>query len=149
NTAKQNPDPSLFIAPFVMSPSDPARLYVGTDALYRSTNSGGQFSQFSPHFPLQNSGFSCCISAVAEAPSNPNVVYAGMDNGRIEVTTNGGGNVVGNWSDKSPSPFPARFVTDIVVDPTNANVVYASVSGFGTPHVFKSTNAGGSWASIS
>src|SRR5439155_11294005 len=45
--------------------------------------------------------------------------------------------------------IPARWVTDIEVKPDDAGTAYATVSGFGTGHVFKTTNSGALWANVS
>jgi hypothetical protein len=50
----------------------------------------------------------------------------------------GGGS--SGWTNIS-SGLPSRGVNDIDVHPTNANIVYAAFSGFGGPHVYKTTNA--------
>ena len=38
---------------------------------------------------------------------------------------------------------------DMTVDPTNDEIAYITFSGFGTGHVFKTTNSGSTWADIS
>jgi hypothetical protein len=43
------------------------------------------------------------------------------------------------------SGFPNRYVTGIAIDPQDAAHVFASVSGFGTAHLWQSTDAGVTW----
>lgn len=45
--------------------------------------------------------------------------------------------------------IPDRIITSVVTDPKSTNIVYLTVSGFGTGHVFKSTDGGGNWYDIS
>src|SRR5438034_969707 len=46
--------------------------------------------------------------------------------------------------------LPTTVVTRIAVDPANADIAYATFSGFlNGPHVFKTTNKGGTWTSVS
>ncbi len=45
--------------------------------------------------------------------------------------------------------LPARFVSDIVIDPRSATTIYASLSGFRSGHVYRSTSGGGNWQDIS
>ena len=97
------------------------------------------------------------ISAAAFAPSDStSATYAfGTDAGQLRVTTNGGA----SWTDIDPTNgVPDRYVTALAFDPTNANILYVSLSGFdeGTPgqpgHLFKTLNAlaaSPTWSNIS
>jgi hypothetical protein len=87
-----------------------------------------------------------CITALAFAASDTSCgtyAFATAD-GRLRRTLNGGG----TWDDLDASnAVPDRFVTDLAFAPADANILYASLSGFdeGTPghpgHVFKTTSA--------
>ncbi len=132
-------DRALFIPPLVMDPADPNVLYFGTYRLYRTANRADQWSAISPD--LTNGG---AISAIAPAPSSPQTVYVGTSDGRLQVTTNGGG----NWALRN-SGLPDRYVTDIAVDAFDAQRAIATVSGFGSGHVFRTTNGGAQWTDIS
>ncbi len=44
--------------------------------------------------------------------------------------------------------LPERFVTSIVVSPSNATKAYLTVSGFGSGHVFRTLDGGSNWADI-
>jgi Abnormal spindle-like microcephaly-assoc'd, ASPM-SPD-2-Hydin len=92
------------------------------------------------------------------APSDARTVYAGAlvrdpTDSRIQVTTNAD---VPNpaWTNISAG-LPPRTVTQIAIDPANSQTAYATFSGFSgfrgdtQGHVFKTTNAGGSWTDIS
>jgi len=59
------------------------------------------------------------------------------------MTQNGGT----NWADITGS-LPDRYPVDIAVDPQNDSKVYSVFSGFGTSHLFKSTNSGDNWIDI-
>src|SRR5581483_592339 len=45
--------------------------------------------------------------------------------------------------------LPTRTITGITVNPTTPATAYVTVSGFGSGHVFKTTNTGGTWTDIS
>ena len=47
------------------------------------------------------------------------------------------------------SGLPNRWVTDIAVASSDPQRAYVTVSGFGTGHVFRTMNRGGSWQDIS
>jgi photosystem II stability/assembly factor-like uncharacterized protein len=132
-----------FIARLEKCPSNDDVFIAGTDNLWRSSNffSGGSPS-WSSNGPEMASG----ISALGFAPSDSTCsTYAfGTADGQLRLTTDGGG----TWKDVEPTNgAPNRYVTDLAFDPTNANILYITLSGFdeGTPgqpgHVFKSTNA--------
>lgn len=128
-------DPAvLFYAPLVRGPGNPNTLYYGSDRLYRSANSGTTMSLASQG-PIVAG---VPISAIAIAPQNDNVRVVGLRNGQVWATTTGSAtltNVTG--------PIPARYVGRIAVDPSNSNVCYVALGGFGLApgtHVWKTTN---------
>jgi photosystem II stability/assembly factor-like uncharacterized protein len=130
-------DPALFIPPLVGSLSNSSTLYYGTNKVYRTTDKGENWAAISPVFPGN-------VSAIAQAPSNAQVIYVGTSSGSVQVTVNGGT----NWT-QITTGLPTRFVTDLAVHPTDPNTVFVVFSGFGTGHVFRSANAGGAWTNIS
>ena len=129
----------LFIPPLVMSPSDPQTLYFGTVRLYQTTNRADLWQAISPDLTSGGS-----ISSIAEAPSDPSVIYVGTSSGDVQVTTNGGT----VWTAINAG-LPNRFVTDIAVDPTDSQTAYLTVSGFGSGHVFVTADAGMTWQDVS
>jgi hypothetical protein len=146
-------DPARFIPPLVMSPTTSSTLYFGTNRLYRTTNSATNWNAISADLsigtctpamgetPAATTG---CVTTIAEAKSNGQVVYVGTGNGILQVTTDGGL----AW-DRINAGLPNRAITYVAVDPTNSDNVFVTVSGFGTGHVWKSTNRGGMWTDIS
>ena len=134
-------DRALFIPPLVIDPTTPTTLYFGTFRLYRTTNRGDLWSIVSPSLTRTGSGR---VSAIAPARSEPDVIYVGTSDGYIQVTTNGGA----SWSPRIAG-LPDRYVTDIAVDAADATTAIATVSGFGTGHVFRTVDAGATWQDIS
>jgi hypothetical protein len=120
---------------------------LGTLNLWKSMNffSGSTASWFAngpenEPFPLST------ITAVAFAESDHTCsIYAFGDYvGHLRLTMNGGR----TWTDiNAAGSVPSRFISELVFDPTDADVLYVTLSGFdeGTPnrpgHVFKTTNA--------
>jgi photosystem II stability/assembly factor-like uncharacterized protein len=134
-------DNALFVPPLVMSRSSSQTLYFGTNKVYKTTNQGTnwQASGTTIVSEITNRG----VTAIAEAPSNANVIYAGSYDGIYKSTD-------GNATYASISTgLPNRVPTSLSVHPTDANTAFATFSSFGTGHVFKTTDGGTSWANIS
>ena len=104
----------LFITPFAMDPTDPDVLWTGGSRPWRTVDGRRRGSS-----PVRTSLGASRISAIAVAPSNPDVVYLGFDNGYVARTTNG--------RDASPSwqVFTAgltAWVSSVAVHPTDPDV---------------------------
>ncbi|HEV3341035.1 MAG TPA: hypothetical protein VG125_11785, partial [Pirellulales bacterium] len=99
------------------------------------------------------------MGAIAVAPSNPSVIYAGTGEANnsgdsyygdgILVSTNGG---TGWTLDKGPNDaFVRRAVSKIAVDPTNSNVAYVAISDLaanglgGNTGIWKTIDGGTNW----
>lgn len=135
-----------FYPPFVGNGVD-ATLYFGSWRLFTSTDLGFTWSPPAGFLDLTkgvNTNGADVLSAVAVARSNKNVIYTGSQQGRAMVSANGGR----TWSDVT-SGLPNRSITRIAVDPANPASAFLAVSGFGSSHVFKTTDTGATWVDIS
>lgn len=133
-------DNFLFVTPFVLDPNDRQRLWIGGTRMWRSDNGGLQWRQASTLVNGQ-------ISAVAVAPGNANRVVAGTHLGSIirhdDATTTTSATA---WTSTKPRD---GFVSWITFDPVDANVLYATYSGFGGgAHVWKSIDGGANWTAL-
>jgi photosystem II stability/assembly factor-like uncharacterized protein len=100
----------------------------------KSTNSGASWA------PL-NTGTFARVTALAVAPNNSAILFAGFPGEPVLLKSTDGGVT---WS-PSANGLPAYAnVTDIAVNPTNNAIVYASTDATGG--VYKSTDGGGSWS---
>jgi hypothetical protein len=137
-----------FIAPFVLDPNNTTTLYAGAAALWRTTNATSPTVTWSAIRPANFGN----ISAIAVAPSNSNVVYVGQTDGGIGKTTNATATTP-TWTDvdnnTSVNPLPDRYVTRIYCDPANSNIVYVAFGGFAFDNLWKSTNGGTTFVSVS
>jgi len=138
-------EPALFIPPLVMDPVIPQVLYFGTSRLYRTVDNAESWGAISGDL-TRSGGMSSQkgVSAIAIAPSDPQTIYVGTSDGNVQVTTNGGA----TWTPVI-SGLPNRWVTDIAVASSDPQRAYLTVSGFGSGHVFRTVNRGGSWQDIS
>src|SRR5262249_6687186 len=69
--------------------------------------------------------------------------YAAMLGG-IWKTTDAGA----NWAKLNTATLVSVRCTDLVADPTNADVMYASFGLFSTDGIYKTTNGGTSWTRV-
>ncbi|MEW6207525.1 MAG: hypothetical protein AB1631_04105 [Acidobacteriota bacterium] len=135
-----------FINTFMMDPSIPERLWTGGRSLWRTSDGASTWTQASAPLSIDRS-----VSAIAIAPTNSNRVIVGLSGSSI-----GGGFIHRNdaaLTSNSATAWPgvqprAGFVSWVTFDPMNENVAYATYTTFGGPHVYKSTDAGATWASI-
>jgi len=142
-------EPTNWSTPVVMDPNSSNILYFGTHSLYRTTDGANNWIKISPQLTDWLSGRRLgTITTIAAAPTNSNVIYAGTDDAHVWVSSNNGA----NWNNIS-SGLPQRWVTRVVVDPSDENIVYVTFSGLKwrdpQPHVFRSTNKGADWTDIS
>jgi photosystem II stability/assembly factor-like uncharacterized protein len=139
-------DTSEFFAPFVQSPSTPQTLYVGGQAIWRSTSGGTNWSFISNAYTSQY------VEAIGPSKSNSQVVYGGWSYGgssNVRVTQDGGS----TWADTAA--LPNRVITDLQVKTTVPGTAWVTLSGFNTTtpttsgHVFVTQNYGQTWTDVS
>ncbi len=163
-------------APIIVSPHNPAKIYFASYRVWTSDNRGDSWTAISgdltkgksdrARLPIMGktqgwdnswdlaamSDYST-ITSLAESPKQAGLVYAGTDDGIIQVTEDGGQ----NWQKidvGTISGIPTdAFVNDIKADMFDANTVYAALdnhkNGDFKPYLIKSTNRGKTWRSIS
>lgn len=147
-------DTTAFISPLAIDPSNPQTLYFGTYRLWQTRDSAGRWNAVSPDLSGGKKG---TIRAIAVAPSDSNVVYAGTSNSKIFTTTNAFNGAAALWNDRSAN-LSSRVITHLTVDPLNGATAYVTFSGFvaassSTPdlpgHIFKTTDYGANWTDAS
>ncbi len=159
--------------PILISHHDPARLYVASQQVWRSDDRGDSWRVVSGDLtrdedrllnPVMGRVWSIdapwdllamsmygTITSLAESALDENLLYAGTDDGMIQVSEDGGA----TWRRAGkPSGLPDHFyVNDLKADRFDRNTVYAVIdlhkAGDFRPLIYKSTNAGKSWQSIS
>lgn len=139
-----------FVAPYAISPANFNVIYAGGGTIYRSANKGTTWvlpkgitpvhaqSMFINTIGLSH--FSANTLAVATAPESPLITTKP----KVMLSTNGGD----SFSDVT-SGLPDRLIIDIEFDPNDANTFYVVFSGFGSGHVYRTTDLGSTWENIS
>ncbi len=139
-----NYEASDWETPFIMAPKNNATLFTGRQHLWQSVNGGGSWSTVSPLFVYNNNTY--FIESIGLSPANSQYYWAGLQGGKIQLTTNSGT----NWADKS-SGLPNGNVRSIVCSPTDKDWALASFEVYGTTlsRVRLTTNAGTTWTNVS
>ncbi|TAH43777.1 MAG: T9SS type A sorting domain-containing protein [Bacteroidetes bacterium] len=134
-----------FIAPFALSNSNPNVLYAAADSLFRSDDKGDSWT--TPQNSLLDGGNVALSIAISWTYSDSLYICTAPANSRpMSVQVSGdGGNTFTNVS----AGLPNRYPRDIAIDPRDSRIVYVAFSGFGSGHLFKSTNSGQTWTDIS
>jgi photosystem II stability/assembly factor-like uncharacterized protein len=160
-------------APLMISPHSNTRIYIGAQRLYRSDDRGDSWRAVSPDLTRQldrnklpvmgkvwsvdavsknvSTALYGNISAIAESPKQEGLIYAGTDDGLVQVTEDGGK----TWRkiEKLPGVPDNSYVQRIVASQTEANTAYVVFenhqNGDFKPYILKTTDRGKGWASIS
>jgi hypothetical protein len=137
---------ALFIAPFMVDPNAGNVLVAGGTSLWRTTNDAVSWGQTrAPQNLLSGAPGNSQCSALAIAPGNSNLIWAGYTDGRISRTN---GSNVTLWSDvqaNGATPPPNRWVTSIAINPKNSNEVFVTVGGNTTDTVWFTADNGANW----
>ena len=159
-------------SPILVSPHDPARLYFASQRVWRSDDRGDSWRTISGDlsagqerltmpmmgrvwsvdslwdlFAMSNFGN---VTSLSESPLVEGLIYAGTDDGRLQVTEDGGA----NWRPvEAFSGVPAgSFINDVKADLHDADTVYLVLddhkNGDFSPYVVKSSDRGRTWRSI-
>ncbi len=161
-------------APILVSPHNPARLYFASARVWRSENRGDSWTAISEDLTRDQERITLpimgrqqswdapwdvgamsnynTITSLAESPVQEGLIYAGTDDGIIQVTEDGGSNwrkIETGYISGIPS---TAFVNDIKADLYDANTVYVALDnhkyGDFKPYLIKSTDKGHTWRSI-
>ena len=109
-------------------PNDPNHWLIGasTGGVWQTLDAGATWT------PLTDTQASLAMGAIAFAPSNPNIIYAGTGGERLFVQ--GGAGLLkssdggSTWTLLATSTFAKKSFTDIWVDPTNHRPPYQQLS---------------------
>jgi photosystem II stability/assembly factor-like uncharacterized protein len=159
-------------APFIISPHSHTRLYMGSQRLYRTDDRGNNWKAISgdltrqtdrnkiplmgkvwgPDAVAKNTSTALYgnLSAVAESPRKEGLLYVGADDGLVHVSEDGGA----SW--RKIESFPGvpkdAYVARIRASQHDANTAYIAFenhqNGDFAPYLYKTTDAGRTWTSI-
>ena len=130
-------------------------LYFGGNHLFRSLDRGDRWEKISPDLTHGKPGASPdmghTLTAVAESPRRPGLLYAGSDDGRVHVSRDGGA----SWADvsaKVPGVPGDRCIARIECSRHADHTAYLALdrhrSDDHLPYLFRTTDAGLTWEPI-
>jgi hypothetical protein len=161
-------------APILISPHSPTRLYYASQRVWRSDDRGDSWAPVSPDLtkdqdrmllPVMGRQWSSTapwdffamsayntITSLAESPVQEGLLWAGTDDGLLQLSVDGGE----NWKEIPAGDLPGvpdtAFVNDIKADLFDADTVYVCLDnhkyGDFKPYLMKSTDRGMKWTSI-
>lgn len=154
--------------PIIPSPHDKKTIYVGGNVVFKSIDFGSTWEVISPDLTTDDpekqktaggpawpenttAEYYCTIISLAESPVQPGVIWAGTDDGQLQVTMNGGNdwdNVINSVPDL-PSYTPVSHVEPSL---TSAGMAYVSfdrhmLDDF-SPYVYRTSDFGRTWVNV-
>ena len=129
-----------WVTPYQLDPSNPAVIFACYEGVYRSANRGDTWTLLATPVPGAK------INYLAVAPSNSSIIYIGYLDA-VFRSTNGGA----NWSNVTGSlPTSSVYISGLQVDPTDANGLLVTFSGYSaSDKVYLTANGGSSWTNVS
>jgi photosystem II stability/assembly factor-like uncharacterized protein len=161
-------------APILVSPHNPTTIYFASYRVWKSEDRGDNWTAISPDLTSNQNRITLpimgrqqswdnawdlnamsnynTITSLAESPVKQGVIYAGTDDGMVQVTEDGGS----SWRKIPVGDMPGvpstAFVNDIKADLYDENTVYVALDnhkyGDFRPMLMKSSDKGRSWSSI-
>jgi hypothetical protein len=153
-------------AAIAQDPFDKKTIYFGSQFLHKSQNKGAAWKIISPDLTTNdtakinqtnNGGLSvditgaenfCTIITIAPSAVKKDLIFIGTDDGKVQVTENGGQ----TWSDLTNNiiGFPkGAWIPQIRTSSYNANEVFVVANNYRqgdfAPYIFRSTDLGKTW----
>ena len=150
--------------PLIWSPVDAQTMYYTSNAVWKTRNGGKDWTRISPDLARQawevpaNAGKYATgvtpaplgtITALSPSPRNINVIWAGTDDGNIQVTTDGGA----KWTNVTPPQIkPWTRIFNIEAGHFDTNTAYAAANTMRVndmnPHLWRTHDGGKTWTEI-
>src|SRR5437762_2859351 len=155
--------------PIALSPNEKGTIYIGAQFLFRSRDQGQTWDRISPGLTTndpekqkqeQSGGVTVdnssaemhtTIYSISESPKDKSLIWAGTDDGNLQLTRDGGKtwtNVVGNI----PNLPKNSWVSWVQASNFDAATAYAAFDrhtfGDMAPYVFKTTDCGKTWTPL-
>lgn len=157
----------VWTMPLTISPHDHTKVYVGSQFVHQTTDGGNSWQVISPDLTLNDKsrqGFSGGLTgdnigveyagvvfAITESPKEAGVIWAGTNDGLVQITRDGGKNWT-NVTRNIPNMLSWGTVSNIEASRYNAGTAYITVDGHQAnnrdPFIYKTTDYGKTWKAI-
>lgn len=165
---KDNPFRFNWNSPIVISPHNPKTVLFGGNFLFKTTDRGESWEIISPDLSTNDpvkidrktGGLTpdvtgaenhCSIVTVSESPLKPGIIWAGTDDGNVQLTMDGGKSWTNVRTNFKGVP-EGIWVSRVEASHYDEGTCYVTFDGHRSdnfmPWVFKTTNFGKTWASI-
>lgn len=156
-------------APIALSPNEKGTIYIGAQFLFRSRDHGQSWERISPDLStndpekqkqeesggvtVDNSAaeMHTSIYSISESPKNGQLIWAGTDDGNLQITRDGGKHWT-NVVDKISGLGKNSWVSTVIASRYNEGTAYATFDRhtFGDikPYVYKTTDFGNTWTPL-
>jgi photosystem II stability/assembly factor-like uncharacterized protein len=153
-------------APLIFSAADPHVLYLGSNVLFATRDGGDSWQIVSPDLTREDPGVPATLGpfveadpakgkhrgviySVAPSPKDANLIWAGTDDGLIQVTHDGGK----TWQNVTPPDLtPWSKLAQIDASHFDTPTAYAAVNRFRLddlhPYIYRTHDDGKSWQKI-
>jgi photosystem II stability/assembly factor-like uncharacterized protein len=155
-------------AAIAFSPLDNT-LYIGAQFVFKSVNRGDTWERISPDLTsndpekqkqdesggltIDNSTAEnhCTITCIAESALDKQLIWAGTDDGNLQITRDGGENWL-NVSGNIPVLPPNTWCSSVYPSRFDKGTAYATFDGHRnddiTPYIYRTTDFGNTWVSL-
>lgn len=150
--------------PLTISPHDHNTVYVGSQFVHVTTNGGRSWRVISPDLTRNDSSrmrasggltpdnigveYSGVVFAIAESKAKRGLIWAGTNDGKVQLTQDGGG----TWTDVTanlPGAPAWGTISNIEPSSTDAGTAYLSIDAHQAnsrdPFIYKTTDFGKTW----
>jgi len=146
--------------PIALSPHNPAIVYTGANVLFRSLDRGDHWTEISPDLTVNDKakqGFPAIsyntLTTISESPVRPGVIWAGADDGKVQVTKDGGATWLDRTAKIAAAGGPEDFwVSRVLASSHEAGTAFVAKTGLRfddfRPFLFKTADYGETWTAI-
>lgn len=143
-----------WMTPFAISHHNARTMYYAAQKLFRSKDNGNSWETMSPDLTTdpgpekQGNVPYGTITSISESVLDAGLIYAGTDDGNVQVTRDGGK----SWKLVNKG-LPKKWVSRVRASQHSEQTVYVTLTGYREDdfdkYIYKSTNYGKNWRSIS